>query len=257
MGSFFASLYRHQRFVTIAGLAGVVVLCTLVMQWSGDQVMMIDAAMNGMLYSALVFVMWWTMMMAMMLPSAVPALLTDTAIARKFSPAADPAQLQTAFASGYAVLWSAFALLATIINVVAGNLIQMTPMMAITSKIIGIVLLAIAGLYQLTPAKQACLTKCQSPIAFTPGQWRAGAGAAFKRGLAHGVYCIGCCGILMLLLFYGGVMEANWIGGLALYVLAEKLIPAQWRLHKLTGVLLLVWAALLTLSLIRPSMDWI
>jgi predicted metal-binding membrane protein len=250
MSGFFASLYRRERLVTIASLAVVVALCVLVMQRSGDRVMMIDPGADSILYSSLVFVMWWTMMMAMMLPTAVPALLTDAAIARKWSPAEDPARLRIAFALGYVAIWSAFALAATAVNVVAGQFIQMTPMMAITSKIIGILLLAGAGLYQLTPAKQACLVKCQSPIPFTPGQWRAGSRAAFKRGMAHGIYCMGCCGVLMLLLFYGGVMEANWIGGLALYVLVEKLIPAQWRLHQFTGGLLIVWAALLALSLI-------
>lgn len=249
MGSFFASLFHHQRLVTIASLAVVVALSAAVMQWSGDLVMMTDAASENLLYAGLVFLMWWTMMMAMMLPSAVPALLTDTAISRKFSPT-NPLLAQTAFASGYVVIWSAFALLATVVNIALGTVIQMTPMMAVTSKIIGILLLALAGLYQLTPAKQACLTRCQSPIAFTPGQWRAGSAAAFERGLRHGLYCLGCCGMLMLLLFYGGVMEANWIGGLALYVLAEKLIPAHWRLHQFTGGLLLIWAAWLAVSLL-------
>ena len=250
MSGFFTALFRHERMVTIASLAIVVSLCAVIMQWSGDRVMMIDAGAGSILYGGLVFIMWWTMMMAMMLPTAVPALLTDAAIARKWSPAEDSTRLQIAFALGYAAIWSAFALAATAVNIVAGQFIQMTPMMAITSKIIAILLLAGAGLYQLTPAKQACLTKCQSPIAFAPGQWRAGHVAAFRRGLALGLYCAGCCGPLMLLLFYGGVMEANWIGGLALYVLAEKLIPAQWRLHQFTGGLLIIWAVLLALSLI-------
>jgi predicted metal-binding membrane protein len=250
MSGFFSALYRRERFVTIASLAIVVALCVLVMQRSGDRVMMVDPGADSILYSSLVFVMWWAMMMAMMLPTAVPALLTDAAIARKWSPAKNPAWLRVAFALGYVVIWSAFALAATALNVVAGQLIQMTPMMAIASKVIGIVLLAGAGLYQLTPAKQACLVKCQSPIAFAPGQWRAGNQAAFKRGMAHGIYCMGCCGVLMLLLFYGGVMEANWIGGLALYVLAEKIIPARWHLHQLTGGFLIIWAGLLGLSLI-------
>jgi len=250
MGGFFTALYRRERLVTIASLAIVVALCVLVMQRSGDRVMMVDPGTDSILYSSLVFVMWWTMMMAMMLPTAVPALLTDAAIARKWSPNEDPARLRIAFALGYVAIWSAFALAATVVNIVAGQYIQMTPMMAITSKIIGILVLAGAGLYQLTPAKQACLVKCQSPIAFAPGQWHAGSQAAFKRGIAHGIFCMGCCGVLMLLLFYGGVMEANWIGGLALYLLVEKLTPAQWRLHQLTGGLLIIWAVLLALSLI-------
>jgi predicted metal-binding membrane protein len=223
------------------------------MQWSGDQLMMIDLASGAMLYATLVFLMWWTMMMAMMLPTAVPALLTDAALSRKFAPTHEGVSIATAFALGYVVVWSAFALAATALNIVLGTVIQMTPMMAITSKIIAVVLLALTGIYQLTPMKQNCLVKCQSPIAFLPGQWRPGAGAAFERGLRHGLYCTGCCGMLMLLLFYGGVMEVNWIGGLALYVLAEKLIPAHWRLYQFTGVLLLIWAGALALSLLRAS----
>ena len=245
---FFSLLFHHQRLVIIASLSLVVVLCVIAMQWSGDRLMMLDWGAGRLAYVFLVFVMWWTMMMAMMLPTAVPALLTDSAIARKWSPGEDQTGLQIAFALGYVSVWTAFALAATAINVLVGRSIQLTPMMAITSQVVGIALLAFAGLYQLTPAKQSCLIKCQSPFAFLPGEWRAGPYAAFRRGLAHGVYCIGCCGPLMLLLFYGGVMEANWIGGLALYVLVEKLVPVQWRLYQFTGVLLLVWAAWLALS---------
>jgi predicted metal-binding membrane protein len=221
------------------------------MQWSGDRLMMIDLGSAAVLYGILVFLMWWTMMMAMMLPTAVPALFTDSAISRKLAPSQDSASTVIAFALGYVAVWSAFALAATVGNIILGTVIQMTPMMAITSKIIGVAVLALAGIYQLTPLKQSCLVKCQSPIAFIPGQWRAGAVSAFERGLRHGLYCTGCCGMLMLLLFYGGVMEVNWIGGLALYVLAEKLIPAHWRLHKFTGALLLIWAGALAVSLLR------
>jgi predicted metal-binding membrane protein len=251
MDSFFASLFHHQRLVTIASLAVVVALCASAMQWSGDQVMMTDAVSERLAYAGLVFIMWWTMMMAMMLPTAVPALLTDAAISRKFSTGQGAAWTQGAFAAGYMAIWSAFALLATVVNIAVGPFIQMTPMMAVTSKIIGVLLLAIAGLYQLTPLKQACLSKCQSPFAFLPGQWRPGRAAAFQRGLRNGLYCTGCCGVLMLLLFYGGVMEVNWIGGLALYVLLEKLMPAHWRLHQFTGVVLLIWAAALAVSLLQ------
>jgi predicted metal-binding membrane protein len=194
--------------------------------------------------------MWWTMMMAMMLPTALPALLTDSAISRRFSRVHDPLRSQTALALGYATVWTTFAFAAALLNILAGKILQMTPMMAITSQVIGIVLLIIAGIYQLTPAKQACLVKCQSPIPFRPGEWRDGLSAAYRRGINHGLYCTGCCGILMVLLFYGGVMEVNWIGGLALYVLVEKLIPAHWRLHQFTGVLLILWAAYAAISLL-------
>lgn len=246
---FFTSLFHHQRLVMIASLGVVVALCVLAMQWSGDRLMMLDLTASGASYAVLTFSMWWTMMMAMMLPTAVPALLTDSMIARKWSPGANIARLQIAFTLGYVSVWTAFALAATTVNVVIGRAVQMTPMMAVASQVVAIALLVLAGLYQLTPAKQSCLVKCQSPIPFAPGRWRAGPYAAYRRGLAHGLFCTGCCGPLMLLLFYGGVMEANWIGGLALYVLIEKLTPAHWRLHRFTGVLLIIWAGLLALSL--------
>lgn len=250
MRGFFTTLYRRQRLVTIASLAVVVALCALLMQWSGDRLMM-EVTGGTVFYATLVFLMWWTMMMAMMLPSSVPALLTDAAITRKYSPAGKEAWTTAAFAAGYLLIWTAFALAASVINIALGTIIQMTPMMAVTSKVVGILLLLLAGLYQLTSAKQACLIKCQTPFAFLPGQWRAGSSAAFERGWRHGIYCLGCCGALMILLFYGGVMEANWIGGLALYVLAEKLIPMRWRLYQFTGILLILWAAVLALSLVR------
>src|SRR5689334_10167310 len=121
MSSLFASLFQHQRLATIASLGIVVVICASVMQWSGDQLMMFDLASGAVLYAALVFVMWWTMMMAMMLPTAVPALLTDVAISRKFAPRQDGAWTAGAFALGYIAVWSAFALAATVTNVVLGT----------------------------------------------------------------------------------------------------------------------------------------
>src|SRR5262245_36524572 len=120
------------------------------MQWSGERVMMFDPSSGVALYAVLVFVMWWTMMMAMMLPTAVPALLTDAAIVRRIAPAQDPAATKAAFALGYIGVWSGFSSLATAVNIVLGTIVQMTMMMAITSKVIGVVLLAIAGLYQFT-----------------------------------------------------------------------------------------------------------
>jgi predicted metal-binding membrane protein len=247
---FFTSLLQRQRLVIITSLSLVVVLCAFAMLWSGDRLIMLDSGAGAFLYAVMVFIMWWTMMMAMMLPTAVPALLTDAAIASKWSPGKDRRLLEIAFALGYVSVWTAFALIATIVNVGIGRIIQMTPMMAVTSQVVGVVLLVLVGLYQLTPAKQSCLVKCQSPIAFRPGEWRPGTTAAYRRGLTHGLYCTGCCGPLMLLLFYGGVMEANWIGGLALYVLVEKLVPAYWRLHQVTGLLLILWAGWLAASLI-------
>jgi predicted metal-binding membrane protein len=103
--------------------------------------------------------------------------------------------------------------------------------------IAGVILLA-AGLYQLSPLKQACLRRCRSPVAFLAAHWRPGAAGAFRLGLAHGAYCVGCCWFLMALLFVGGVMNPFWIGALALYVLTEKFAPRGHLLSRASGLLL-------------------
>ena len=114
-------------------------------------------------------------------------------------------------------------------------------MMAVNSKLIGGGLLIAAGLYQMSPLKYACLRKCQMPLMYFARNWQRGSLGAFRMGLSHGIFCVGCCWVLMGLLFYGGVMELRWIVGLAFYVAAEKLIPAGNRLSRFTGVILIAW----------------
>ena len=98
-----------------------------------------------------------------------------------------------------------------------------------------------AGLWQLTPLKTVCLRHCRSPISFLSAHWRPGVSGAFRMGIEHGVFCLGCCWFLMALLFYGGVMNLIWIIGLALFVLAEKMIPAGVPFGRVTGLLLIAW----------------
>ena len=114
-----------------------------------------------------------------------------------------------------------------------------------TSAVLGAALLIAAGVWQLTPLKNACLRHCRSPIGFLSAQWRPGRTGAFRMGLVHGAFCLGCCWFLMGLLFYGGVMNLYWIIGLALYILIEKLLPAGARIAQLTGVFLIAWGAAL------------
>ena len=144
MSGFFASLYRRERLVTIASLAVVVGLCVLVMQRSGDRVMMIDPGADSILYSSLVFVMWWTMMMAMMLPTAVPALLTFGAVSRRLDGSRAEARM-FAFAAGYAVVWTLFSLTAMCVQIASTRILPLDPMMATTSRVAGGFLLIAAG----------------------------------------------------------------------------------------------------------------
>jgi predicted metal-binding membrane protein len=110
-----------------------------------------------------------------------------------------------------------------------------------TSRSLAGAVLIGAGVYQWTPLKQACLRRCRSPLEFLMTEWREGSRGAFIMGLRHGAYCLGCCWVLMLLLFVGGIMNITWIAGNALFVLVEKLAPAGHWMGRVAGLALVVW----------------
>ena len=194
-------------------------------------------------YAVVIFLMWWVMMFGMMLPSAVPLLLLFARMMRKEKGA--PYVPTGVFALGYVVMWAAFSAIATGAQwgLEASGLLS--GIMVGTSAVLAAALLIAAGVWQLTPLKNACLRHCRSPIGFLSAHWRPGRTGAFRMGLVHGAFCLGCCWFLMALLFYGGVMNLYWIIGLALYILIEKLLPAGVRIGQLTGVALIAWGAVL------------
>ena len=196
-------------------------------------------------YSVVIFFMWWVMMFGMMLPSAAPLLLLFARMMRKEKKKGAPYVPTGVFALGYVVMWTAFSAVATGAQwgLEASGLLS--GIMVGTSAVLGAALLIAAGVWQLTPLKNACLRHCRSPIGFLSAQWRPGRTGAFRMGLVHGAFCLGCCWFLMALLFYGGVMNLYWIIGLALYILIEKLLPAGARIAQLTGVFLIAWGAAL------------
>jgi predicted metal-binding membrane protein len=199
-------------------------------------------------YAVLMVFMWWIMMMAMMLPSAAPMILLFAMINRKQREKGAPYVPTGIFAAGYVLVWGAFSVVAVAAQ---GGLEQsglLSSMMASTSVMLGAGLLVVAGIYQLTPLKHACLRHCRSPIFFISHHWRPGDLGALRMGIEHGAFCTGCCWFLMALLFYGGVMNLYWIVGLALFVLLEKTIPAGHWLGRLTGVALIAWGAALLLA---------
>ena len=194
-------------------------------------------------YAVVIFLMWWVMMLGMMLPSAAPLLLLFARMMRKEKGA--PYVPTGVFALGYVVMWAAFSAVATGAQwgLEASGLLS--GIMVGTSAVLAAALLIAAGVWQLTPLKNACLRHCRSPIGFLSAHWRPGRTGAFRMGLVHGAFCLGCCWFLMALLFYGGVMNLYWIIGLALYILIEKLLPAGVRIGQLTGVALIAWGAVL------------
>ena len=192
-------------------------------------------------YAGVMFLMWWVMMIAMMLPSATPMVLLFATLNRKQREKGNAYVPTALFASAYLVSWALFSIVAVAVQwgLEATNLLS--PMLASVSAVLGGGLLLAAGLYQLTPIKQACLKHCRSPLQFVLSHWRNGRLGAFRMGVEHGAFCVGCCWFLMGLLFFGGVMNLYWIAGLALFVLLEKTVPAGHWLSYATGLALIAW----------------
>ncbi|MDA0991817.1 MAG: DUF2182 domain-containing protein [Verrucomicrobia bacterium] len=199
-------------------------------------------------YAVLMFFMWWIMMIAMMTPSAAPMLLLYTAIKRRGAEGSRAVLYSFLFLSGYLAIWAAFSIAAVGLQWMAEVVgLSNGPMMTLQSRTAAAVVLLAAGLYQLTGLKEACLKKCQSPAHFLANHSRPGATGAFVTGVDHGIYCLGCCWALMALLFVGGIMNLYWIVGIALYVLAEKMVPYGRLLSRVTGFGLIGFAGYLLL----------
>ena len=192
----------------------------------------------------LLWAMWAAMMAGMMLPTAAPILLLYARTIRHRPSAPHPAMRIHAMALGYVAVWAAFSVAATILQRVLAQWMLLTPMMEPATPVAAAALLLIAGVYQLTPLKAACLSACRSPFMWLTDQWREGVAGAFQMGLAHGLYCLGCCWAMMLLLFAGGVMNLAVILALTVWVAVEKLAPFGQQSARVSGALLVatgVW----------------
>jgi predicted metal-binding membrane protein len=205
---------------------------------SGSAVWMMPSEWDAR-HVLLLFAMWLVMMCGMMLPTAAPTLLIYAAVVRRSPDGADAVLRVQIFAAGYLIVWTIFSLLATLVQRMLADQLLLSPMMELRSPVVGGALLIAAGLYQLTPFKNSCLASCRSPMAFVAAHWRAGRAGALRMGLEHGSYCLGCCWVLMLLLFVGGVMNLLWITAITVFVLLEKLTPGPARGGRLSGALLI------------------
>jgi predicted metal-binding membrane protein len=182
-----------------------------------------------------IFAMWALMMAAMMLPSAMPMILTFVAMSRGSGDAARG----HGFVVAYLAVWGAFSVAAAAAQWVLQRLGGVDPMLVSSSSALSAALLLIAGVYQFSPLKRLCLSRCQTPMGFLLGEWRPGARGAFVMGLRHGLHCLGCCWALMALLFVGGVMNLAWVAALSIAVALEKLLPRGARIAAALGIALL------------------
>lgn len=188
------------------------------------------------------FLMWAVMMVAMMLPSATPMILTFASVARNRRRHQRPYVPVAVFVSGYIVIWCGFSVTATLAQWLLHREALLSPMMASSNALLGGILLFLAAVFQFTSLKQSCLTYCRSPLEFVTTRWREGWDGAFAMGIEHGIFCTGCCWALMGLLFVLGVMNLFWIAALGIFVGLEKMLPRPIGVSRLSGLLLAVWA---------------
>ena len=251
---------RRDRVVVATALAVITLLAWADLIWLAGQPGM---AMPGMDMAAMemagvapgpwdavavVFAMWAVMMVGMMTPSAAPMILIYARVGRQAAANAKPFAATGWFVAGYLLVWTGFALLAAAGQAALQQAALLDATMAATSQVAGGVILIAAGIYQWTPWKDACLAHCQSPLAFIMrhGGFRADPGGALSLGLRHGAYCVGCCWILMALLFVVGVMDLLWIALISAFVLLEKILPVGRLMSRAAGLVLIaagIWQA--------------
>ena len=256
------SLLKRDRAIVLAGLAGLTLLAWAYLLYEaramsgmaggmglnvGREMAMPQRQSWGLLDLFLLFVMWTVMMVGMMVPTAAPTVLLFARVNRIRQEQQRPFAHSGMFLLGYLVAWTLFSLVATLGQWQLHNAALLSPMMVSTSPILAGILLLAAGVFQWTPAKNACLTHCRSPHSFLASHWREGRWGGFVMGLSHGFSCVGCCWLLMGLLFVTGVMNLVWVAVIAGFVLMEKVAPPAYNpwINRGAGFLLFAWGAAL------------
>ena len=263
----FEGLLKHDRAVVVAALVFVIAVSWLyLMVGAGTGMSAFEMSSLSMAigapggsstgvpttwtcaYAFLMFGVWWVMMIAMMLPGAAPMILLFALVNRRSHAKGRPYVPTVVFASAYLVAWGGFSVIATALQWELERAELLSSMMASSDAVLAGALLVLAGVYQLSPLKHACLRQCRGPIDFVSRHWQAGRRGAFRMGVHHGLYCVGCCWALMALLFVGGAMNLYWIAVLALFVLLEKTAPPGHRLASLSGLGLVAWGVTLLVA---------
>jgi predicted metal-binding membrane protein len=239
---------QRDRLLVLASLVGISALAWAYLIYltleMGRMDMAMDMAAAMQAWTAmdlvLLFVMWAVMMVAMMVPTATAMILAFATINRRRRRQEQPYVPTAIFLGGYVVVWTAFSALATLSQWGLHEAALLSPMMVSTSPLLGGLLLLIAGVYQWTPLKYACLAHCRSPLGFLMTDWREGSRGALIMGLRHGTFCTGCCWFLMALLFVAGVMNLLWVATITLFVLVEKVAPRGDIVGRVVGVVLVI-----------------
>ena len=248
------TLLKRDRVIIFVSLVGITALAWLYLV---NQARSMDMPMSAAEMAAmtpqgpmgflLTFLMWLVMMIGMMLPSAAPMILLFNTVSRRHKEQGQPYVATSVFTFGYLLVWGGFSLVATIIQTGLNHAALLSPAMASTSPILGGALFIATGIYQWTPLKNACLGKCRSPLDFIMHHWRTGTRGAFLMGLIHGAFCLGCCWLLMGILFIGGVMNLMWVAGITAFLLVEKLLPQGVWVGRFVGFAMILAGAIILL----------
>lgn len=243
--------FSRQRMLILGALLALAALAWALLLWQlramdgamameGSGAANLTQGMNAPLFLA----MWVVMMVAMMFPTAAPMILTFARIAAGKQQRQQPFAPTWVFVAGYLVLWAGFGVIAYLLAVGAERLAERSRWLITHGPQAGGVVLVLAGLYQLSPLKTVCLGKCRSPLAFILQSWRDGYGGAFRMGLAHGLYCLGCCWLLFVLLFPLGIMNLAAMALITVLIFAEKSWRIGQRVAQLAAVALIAYGLL-------------
>lgn len=244
------NILKRDRFIIISGILLITILAWTYIIYLYQQMnsmnmesLFLAMPMNSEWTAtdfALMFLMWSVMMIAMMMPSAAPLILIFAMVNRNREPQQQPLVPTAYFLLGYLLVWMGFSLVATSLQWYLQYLDLLSPEMKTTNHLLGGIILTAAGIFQFTPLKKTCLTHCRTPVDFIHHHWKEKTGGVIQMGITHGIYCLGCCWILMALLFVAGIMNLLWVVLIALFILVEKVFPSQKLITALGGITLIV-----------------
>ncbi len=246
-------ILHRDRSILLGGVAAISLLSWVYLyrMTAGAEGMHTHAAHAGAPTFGFAFAMWAVMMVAMMLPSVSPFVLCFAAVQRQRRSESLPYVSSGIFLGGYFAVWIAFSALAALAQLALHRTALLSSTLTATSSLFAGGLLVAAGVYQWTPLKNSCMRHCRSPLGFLLGDWRDGSWGALRMGAEHGIFCLGCCWVLMLLPFAAGVMSMLWMATLTVFILMEKTIPGGEWMSRLAGLVLVIGGSGLILSALR------
>ena len=246
------TVFTKDRIIVLGSLIGITALSWAYLVWLAHGISamgnMPEMAMSMPRPEPFAFtaIMWIVMMVGMMLPSAMPMILLFLMVQRKQGK--HPLMMTSLFIAGYLVIWAAFAIAAAELQRTLSDAAILSPTMTLISTRLAGAAFILAGIFEITPLKNRCLTHCVNPLRFITSHWHPGVAGALRMGVAHGGFCLGCCWTLMLLLFVAGVMNLIWVATLTVLILLQKTFPYSKLSTALTGTVMITTGVVISVT---------